>query len=388
MTEPLRRLFPIKVLEQRPNGGRIRITTVDPDHAQDRIFPQGGRFQNYLRNPVVQWGHNYFDPWATIGRTNSLEVDAAGITADFDLRPAANEADPQSVVLLLWNGGWVNAASVGIWPDGWLGDMAGLQPNELGGRDIIAWDLLEWSLCPVPMNPQALREKNAGVGTDFAWALVFGASGATQLALAAAAVAASGPGVPVAGPLQRPYPGEHACRLRDPNDFEADTFVRTTREHEGKKYDVIQGRLKGEDALTEQAYRYPKDVWTEAAARAHCTDHDGSAFEPASGADEEAARWGTPPPPVGETPSLPLEREGRILSTKNRELIGDCVDKLRIAAKALQELLDATAPDERAIASANAANIAPRTIDQSALPPDVLDLLAERLTAIFKELKL
>lgn len=79
----------------------------------------------------------------------------------------------------------------------------------------------------------------------------------------------------------KPYPSEHACRLRLPSDFQADSFRRITREHEGKKYSVIMGKLEGDDTLTEQAYRYPKDIWEVAIARSHCKDHDGN-FEAAS----------------------------------------------------------------------------------------------------------
>lgn len=79
----------------------------------------------------------------------------------------------------------------------------------------------------------------------------------------------------------KPFPNEHSCRLRPPSDFQPDSFRRVTREHEGKRYSVIMGRLKDEDTMTEQAYRYPKDIWDAAAARAHCKSHDGS-FEPAS----------------------------------------------------------------------------------------------------------
>lgn len=82
-----------------------------------------------------------------------------------------------------------------------------------------------------------------------------------------------------------PYPHEHACRLRDPGDFQEDSFRRTEREHEGKKYSVIMGKLKGQDTMTDQAFRYPKDTWEESEAKSHCTDHDGS-FEAASGAED------------------------------------------------------------------------------------------------------
>ena len=73
----------------------------------------------------------------------------------------------------------------------------------------------------------------------------------------------------------KPYPNEHACRLREPDDFQVDSFRRITREHEGKTYAVIMGKLKDETAMTEQAYRYNIDSWTAAQARSHCKSHDG-----------------------------------------------------------------------------------------------------------------
>jgi len=76
----------------------------------------------------------------------------------------------------------------------------------------------------------------------------------------------------------KPYPNEHACRLRNPDDFEEGSFRRVPRESGGKKFHVIMGRLEGEDTLTEQAYRYNKEVWDADDAKTHCKKHDG-AFE-------------------------------------------------------------------------------------------------------------
>jgi HK97 family phage prohead protease len=78
-----------------------------------------------------------------------------------------------------------------------------------------------------------------------------------------------------------PYPNEHACRLREPGQFQDNSFRTMSRDHEGKKYSVIMGKLKGEDTMTEQAYRYAKDTWTATQAKSHCSSHDGS-FEAAS----------------------------------------------------------------------------------------------------------
>ena len=78
-----------------------------------------------------------------------------------------------------------------------------------------------------------------------------------------------------------PYPNEHAARKHNPDDFQEKSFVRQGRTHEGKKYAVILGKLKGSDKLTEQAYRYPKSNWTANEAKAHAKTHDISAFEEA-----------------------------------------------------------------------------------------------------------
>lgn len=77
-----------------------------------------------------------------------------------------------------------------------------------------------------------------------------------------------------------PYENEHACRLVDPGKFKKDSFRRTTRKHNGKEYSIIMGKLKGEDSMTEQAYRYDKDTWSASSAKSHCDSHDGS-FEAA-----------------------------------------------------------------------------------------------------------
>lgn len=78
-----------------------------------------------------------------------------------------------------------------------------------------------------------------------------------------------------------PMANFHACRLRKPEEFQQDSFVTNERDHEGKTYTVVQGRLEGEDTLTDQAFRYPRDAWEEDEARSHCEDHDGILFEPA-----------------------------------------------------------------------------------------------------------
>ncbi len=83
-----------------------------------------------------------------------------------------------------------------------------------------------------------------------------------------------------------PYPNEHACPLRDPGDFAPGTFRSMQRMHGSKLYRVIMGKLNGKSGrgsrLVEQTYRYPADAWSEDEALAHCWEHGGERFEPAT----------------------------------------------------------------------------------------------------------
>lgn len=76
-----------------------------------------------------------------------------------------------------------------------------------------------------------------------------------------------------------PYPNEHACRLADPNLFQSESFRTSERIHEGKKYAVILAKKKGQDTMSEQAFRYDKHIWTADQAMAHCKAHHGTFHE-------------------------------------------------------------------------------------------------------------
>lgn len=85
--------------------------------------------------------------------------------------------------------------------------------------------------------------------------------------------------------IMKPYPHEHACRLKSPSDFEKGSFRSMDRNHSGKKYRVIVGRPKGKKTTEEQAYRYNKETWSTDEARNHCQSHKGS-FEAAQKSED------------------------------------------------------------------------------------------------------
>lgn len=75
-----------------------------------------------------------------------------------------------------------------------------------------------------------------------------------------------------------PFPNEHSCRLRQPSEFQKDSFRRINL---SSGLDAIIGRLKGKKTTTTQALRYDKIKWAVDRARNHCKGKGGS-FEAAS----------------------------------------------------------------------------------------------------------
>lgn len=239
-----------KAIDEQQGIFDVMITTEVKDRQGDFVSAEGGKLDNYMKNPVVMFAHDYDKP--PVARTLELEVlKGKGIRARFQFPPIGTY-DFADTIHGLWSGKFLNAASIGFMPGQEESSVSPIwdeNGDAVKGTQYNDWELLEFSIVPVPANQTALRLALKALGED-----------AVEI---------------------KPYPNEHACRQRDPGDFESDSFRRTKREHEGKEYFVIMGKLKGESTMTEQSYRYPKDIWTEAEARKHCKSHGGISFEPA-----------------------------------------------------------------------------------------------------------
>jgi len=81
-----------------------------------------------------------------------------------------------------------------------------------------------------------------------------------------------------------PYSNEHAARLRNPDDFEKDSFRRKNIED---GIDIIIGKLKGEDTMTTQAYRFDSQKYTASEAKNWLEKHNVEyiSFEPAENSE-------------------------------------------------------------------------------------------------------
>lgn len=131
------------------------ISTENPDRDGDVILASGGDFGNFLKNPVVLYAHNYWD----LPVAKALEVEklsGLGVRARFQF-PEWNESENADTVRRLWAGGFLNATSIGFIPKKWEPRKTPEGEALERGYLITEWELLEFSIVPVPANQDALR---------------------------------------------------------------------------------------------------------------------------------------------------------------------------------------------------------------------------------------
>jgi HK97 family phage prohead protease len=135
-------------------------------------------------------------------------------------------------------------------------------------------------------------------------------------------------------------------RIRDPEDFEADSFRRITLQAKKPRVFAVIGKLKGEDTTTVQALRFPKDDdWTIASAKKWVADHpDVGKSLPyienaiASLADVTAFI-------VRARSSADVSgKEGRVLSAANRDRLAALTSAMRESLAEVDKLLAETDP--------------------------------------------
>ncbi len=260
------------ITELKENGEMTAIASDESiDRVGDSLKVTDWDFKEFLKNPVLQAGHDY-KPQYNIGIAKDLRVEGKKVkfTPVFhDITRLSREIHE------MFSKKFLRAWSVGLIPGKEEGDK-----NEL----------LEVSAVAVPANSNALttvksltqeaeKYDEETLGEVKSW---IERKSAEEL------------GKKIVNTLKenikevedemdiKPFPNEHSCRLRNPDSMKQNSFKSGSRTSSGKKLRVITAELKGEDTRVEQAFRYPKDVWTENSAKSHCNSHDGILFEPAS----------------------------------------------------------------------------------------------------------
>jgi uncharacterized protein len=152
-----------------PEDRTLRFIGSDetPDRDGDVISVAGWDLNNYVKNPVFLWAHDYSIP--PVGKANKVFNENGKLMFDIEF-PEKGIYPLADLVYNLYKGGFLNATSVGF-----IGKEAAPReddavkdlPEWRRGVKFMAQELLELSAVPVPSNPSALQQaKSAGKLSD------------------------------------------------------------------------------------------------------------------------------------------------------------------------------------------------------------------------------
>lgn len=130
------------------------ITTDGVDRDREVLLPKGADVEQFSKNPVVLWAHDYVS--VPIGKALWLKPGRKKITAKVQFA----DTEQGEEVFQLFKGGFLNAFSVGFRPT----KSHQPTPEDIKKKPEWAnvyrvfdeWELLEFSVVPVPANAEAL----------------------------------------------------------------------------------------------------------------------------------------------------------------------------------------------------------------------------------------
>lgn len=151
----------VKEVNEEDRSVRFTISTDTIDRHGDTVSVEGWKLENYRKNPVVLWGHDY--SMLPVGKARDLRVEDGKLKATV-VFTAPGVSRFNDTVFELIKGGFLNATSVGFSPKKWSWSE---DDDRRLGIDFEEQELLEFSVVSVPANPEALIEARSA-GADLA----------------------------------------------------------------------------------------------------------------------------------------------------------------------------------------------------------------------------
>lgn len=153
--------MPIEAIEGDERCLRFTISTGAVDRERDTIALAGWDLRNFLRNPVVLWGHDANA--LPIGRAFDVGIEGGALKASVRFIPTDTPERGQfaDAVYRLARQGFLGATSVGFRPLQWsfTDDAERGADDWFPGIDFLQQELVEFSVVTVPANPEALLEE-------------------------------------------------------------------------------------------------------------------------------------------------------------------------------------------------------------------------------------
>lgn len=153
----VRKYFIVEEKEISDEERIIEFTNSTPtqDRYHDTIDQNGWQLENFRKNPVVLWAHDYGQP--PVAKSVNVWIEDGKLKSRDQFTP--RDLYPFGfMVFELYKNGFLNAKSVGFQPITYAFN------NETEGVEFYTQELLEHSCVPVPANPEALvSAKSMGI---------------------------------------------------------------------------------------------------------------------------------------------------------------------------------------------------------------------------------
>ena len=133
----------------------IIVSSEHEDRAGDIVLQDGIDVTSYMKNPVVLNSHDYYGIDNIIGLTESLTREVIDGVKCTIARGKWAPTDNGQIARKLWEGGFLNAGSIGFIALGFDASNPAI---------ITRSEMLEWSACSVPCNREAIRRGMANIG--------------------------------------------------------------------------------------------------------------------------------------------------------------------------------------------------------------------------------
>lgn len=137
------------------------ISTASVDRMGDTIAVDGWKLDEFRKNPVVLWAHDAGS--LPVAKASKVWIEDGRLMAQAEFTPPGAARFNDTVFEFL-KAGYLNATSVGFQP---LKYAFTDDPQRRFGIDFMEQVLLEFSIVPVPANPDALMQARAA-GIDVA----------------------------------------------------------------------------------------------------------------------------------------------------------------------------------------------------------------------------
>jgi HK97 family phage prohead protease len=160
----VRASFNTSVKASAGDGARtltFTISTESVDRMGDTIAADGWKLNAFKTNPVILWAHD--SSALPVAKAQSVWVERGKLMAKAEFTPPGLQPFADTV-FEMYRQGFLNATSVGFLP---LKFELSDDPKRRAGINLLEQELLEFSCCPIPANPEALVQARAA-GVDVA----------------------------------------------------------------------------------------------------------------------------------------------------------------------------------------------------------------------------